>query len=62
MTLTIDNEILKKEDIIPELFYLFFEEEKEMLESNFFSQDITENFTHFCIRKWKEFDSELFTS
>jgi hypothetical protein len=60
MILEIDNDILIKEDIIPELFYLFFEEEKECLESKFFSQDINENFTHFCIKEWKEFDHAFF--
>ena len=61
MTLNIDKEIIEKEDIIPELFYLFFDEEKENLEGEFFSQDIlNKNFTHFCIEKWKEFDHALY--
>ncbi len=60
MILEIDNEELLKADIIPELFYLFFEEEKEYLEGKFFSQDIHENFTHFCIKEWREFDHALF--
>ena len=61
MILEIDETTIIKEDIIPELFWFFFHDQKAELEREFFSQDINQNFTHFCIEKWKEFDSALFT-
>lgn len=58
MNFEIDEEILKRENVTHELFYVFYLDEKERLENLYLSSKKNhENFTLFCIDEWRKFDS-----
>jgi len=62
MNFQIDDDILKAENVVEELFYVFYLDEKERLENLYLSSKKNyENFTLFCIEEWRKFDDMLFT-